>query len=252
MGMDMGLLDDAYAEASLNLKKARGILSDPIGSLKSQWDQGAPYRGALSGLLRGDMDAAAKSLDDPRVRETFSPTNIALAFAPMGIGMTKPVGMKALSVDVIDDTTKVHNFPNGAFVREQIVPSGKTFFYPGDSKAGIDWDRKALSLDDAISSISGMRISNALKERNSSLYGAIPKTWDAESRRVAKQLIDAGYSVDNFANSTQSKSKYLTLSDGTKIRMSNHDLPMQYDRPDFDFRFGNDPSLILNYLASKK
>lgn len=247
----MGLLDDVYAETSKNINKARGLLGDPVGAIKNQWNHGAPYRGAISGLLQGDFDAAARALDDPRVRETFNPTNVAMAFAPMGIGMTKPVGMKALSVDVIDDATKIHNFPNGAFVREQVVPSGKTFFYPGDAKTGVNWDRKATSLDDAIGAIGGMKISNALKERNNNLYGGIPKTWDAESRRIAKQLIDSGRMIDNFANSTQSKSKYMTLADGTKIRLSNHDLPVQYDRPDFDFRYGNDANLILDYLAGK-
>lgn len=69
-------------------------------------------------------------------------------------------------------------------------------------------------------------IESAQKQKESnSLIGQLKKQLGVED------------SAFDFARSTQSKSQYFTYKPtGTKIRISNHSLPLHYDQPDVDLR----------------
>lgn len=81
-----------------------------------------------------------------------------------------------------------------------------------------------------------------------SKYDAIPKHWKGDARNVAKSLIDNDVNISRFSSSTQSKSKYIELADGRKIRLSDHDLPLHYEGSDIDFRYGGDVADLLGKL----
>lgn len=96
------------------------------------------------------------------------------------------------------------------------------------------------SLEEAIASVRGARISAALRARDQAKYGNIPSLWSGEPKKAAKALIDAGIGIERFASSTQSKSKYIYTDAGTKIRLADHALPSSYDAADVDYRYGGD------------
>lgn len=105
------------------------------------------------------------------------------------------------------------------------------------------------SFADAVQSIRGARISATAKARIAR-YGVIPNTWDGDAKKLAKALIDANVSIDRFATSTQSRSKYIYLDDGRKVRLADHDLPGTYDAPDYDFRYGGDIKRLVEQIKS--
>lgn len=88
-----------------------------------------------------------------------------------------------------------------------------------------------------------MRRSNATT-KTLAKYDQIPRTWTGDAKKAAKALIDAGYSLD-FSNSTQSKSKYITVNGIVKVRLSDHELPANYDAPDVDYRYGGEVSDLV-------
>lgn len=146
--------------------------------------------------------------------------------------------------DVFGTGTHIeHIAPNGKdAVIQQVAPSGKVSFYPASVKDGsvnpLNWNA-FNSLEEAQTGLTGQKISESLKSRNKSLYGSIPNTWKGEERALAKKVIDEFGSAE-FRQSTQSKSKYLILPSGEKIRMSDHSLPLHYEGADHEFRFGSD------------
>lgn len=103
------------------------------------------------------------------------------------------------------------------------------------------------SFADAVQSIRGARISASAKARLAK-YSAIPNTWDGDAKKLAKALIDAGVSIDRFSTSTQSRSKYIYLDDGRKVRLADHELPGAYDAPDYDFRYGGDIQRLVEQI----
>jgi hypothetical protein len=103
---------------------------------------------------------------------------------------------------------------------------------------------------DAQASVRGQRISNALKSRNQSLYGDIPRAWSGDAKRIAKALIDAGVPIERFSQSTQSTSKYIYLASGEKVRISDHALPLGYESADYDFRIGGDIQSLVERIAT--
>lgn len=104
---------------------------------------------------------------------------------------------------------------------------------------------KYRSLDEAQAAVRGLRISATQKSKNAAKYGAIPNLWKGEEKKVAKALIDAGVGIERFASSTQSKSKYIYLESGLKVRLADHALPSSYDRPDVDYRYGGDIKALV-------
>lgn len=157
--------------------------------------------------------------------------------------------------DVFGDGRQIeHVSPDGrSAVVQQTLPSGKTVFYPADVDTQYGWVRPDMykqfdTFEAAQNKIKGMRISDSAKKRNAELYGDIPNTWTGDAKKIAKKLIDSGIAVSRFSSSTQSKSKYIELADGRKIRMSDHDLPLSYEGSDFDFRYGGDIAELLKKL----
>lgn len=64
-------------------------------------------------------------------------------------------------------------------------------------------------------------------------------------------LLKKQYGDDAFqlGKSTQSKSQYIThVPSGTKIRISDHDLPLHYDQPDVDLRIGASKEEMLTAI----
>lgn len=172
------------------------------------------------------------------------------------LGVMDNAGMSAWKQnDVFGDGRQIeHLSPDGkSAVVQQTFPSGKTVFYPADVDTQYGWVRPDMykqfdTFEAAQNKIKGMRISDSAKKRNAELYGDIPNTWTGDAKKVAKKLIDSGIAVSRFSSSTQSKSKYIELADGRKIRMSDHDLPPSYEGSDFDFRYGGDIAELLKKL----
>jgi hypothetical protein len=90
-------------------------------------------------------------------------------------------------------------------------------------------------------SVKGQELNKERKEKNS-LFGMLNKEYG-----------------DSFsqARSTQSVSKYITHDpSGTKIRISDHSLPIHYEQPDVDLRIHQTPKeqfeIIKKYLEAKE
>lgn len=156
-------------------------------------------------------------------------------------------------VDVFGNGSRVDHFDDakGLMYSAQKFPTGTrwTVFevFPtedgGDQVLGEMFKYK--SLEEAQSAVRGLRISNTQKAKNAAKYGGIPNLWKGEERKVAKALIDAGVGIERFASSTQSKSKYIYLESGLKVRLADHALPSSYDRPDVDYRYGGDIKALV-------
>lgn len=216
-----------------------------------------PILGDLFGLGAD----AYRFATDPSSR---TPGNYGLAafgllpFVPSGLGkISKSVDLNSMrAVDVFGNGRQVKYYDDkGNFIEKKTLPNDSVTWLAG--KAGkqefldnylTDVIKGFDSADEAYSRIGGLLGAQTRKANALSKYGQIPKTWDAESKKIAKQLIDGGHDVSKFLSSTQSKSKYIELADGRKIRLSNHDLPRNYESADIDFRFGGDVSALLDSL----
>lgn len=146
-------------------------------------------------------------------------------------------------VDLFGNGSRVQHFDDkrGLFYEAQKYPSGRIGWRAGEVIDGMDFwlsDKEFGSIEEAQAAIRGLRISNTIKQKNTEKYGAIPSLWSGEARRIAKAIIDAGIGVDRFSSSTQSKSKYVYLESGLKVRISDHALPASYDQADIDHRYG--------------
>lgn len=236
-GEGMGLLGNALPLAKSlaaplgamtlvsSLAKAKGVTTDVS---------------ALARALRGEAGAIA-------------PTDRLAGLLGDNAGMTE--NAKFRISDVFGNGSRLDHYDDakGLMYSQQKLPNGNskwTVFetYP-DSEGGNQVLGQMLqhgSLDDAIKSVRGARISQTLKTNNAAKYGGIPNTWDGEAKKVAKKLIDSGVDIDRFGQSTQSTSKYIYLANGRKIRMANHDLPSNYDAADFDHRYGGDIQSLIN------
>lgn len=156
-------------------------------------------------------------------------------------------------VDEIGNGNKVdyHDDAKGLIYSAQKFPTGTRWSvfekFPAEEggNQALGEMFKYKSLDEAKSAVRGLRISATQKLKNSSKYGAIPNLWKGEEKKIAKALIDAGISIDRFASSTQSRSKYIYLDSGLKVRLADHALPSAYDRPDIDYRYGNDIKALV-------
>lgn len=241
-----GLDHDAYrrlaGEAEARLTQARMNMTMPERLQSYPYDMLDVPQDQL--IVRGLLDGPAMSHADE---------------AAQGGGLLGKVDNAGMSAwkqnDVFGNGKQIeHLSPDGkSAVVQQTLPNGKTVFYPADVDATYGWVRPDMykrfdSFEAAQKSIKGMRISDAAKKRNTELYGNIPNTWTGDAKKVAKKLIDNGFDVSRFSSSTQSKSKYIELADGRKIRLSDHDLPSYYEGADFDFRYGGDISELIGKL----
>ena len=152
-------------------------------------------------------------------------------------------------VDVFGNGNRVQYFNDkkGIFIESQKYPTGKVKWRAGEVVDGFDqWfsSEEFDSKDSAEKSIRGYRS----KERSAQKYGDIPNLWRGEEKKVAKAIIDAGLEIDRFSSSTQSKSKYIYLESGLKIRLADHSLPIHYESPDIDFRYGDNIKALVDEI----
>lgn len=153
-------------------------------------------------------------------------------------------------VDLFGDGSRVQHFDDkrGLFFEAQKYPSGRTGWRAGEVIDGMDYwlsDKEFGSMEEAQDAVRGLRISSAIRQKNAEKYGSIPALWTGEAKRVAKAIIDAGIAVDRFSSSTQSKSKYVYLESGLKVRIADHALPASYDQADIDYRYGGDIKALV-------
>jgi hypothetical protein len=107
--------------------------------------------------------------------------------------------------------------------------AGKPFHVVGDS------------LDDVVTA--------ATKRKSASELAADRAKKSAESKSLIGRLRSEFGDAFKESRSTQSKSSYIEhVPSGTKIRISDHNLPMTYDQPDLDFRIGTPTEDILSVI----
>jgi len=141
-------------------------------------------------------------------------------------------------VAVSNDLT-IKTLPDGKFQADYspLYGGGKPFSALGDNPQEL--------MDMAIARVN--RSEKAMLQQQK--YSSIPNTWKGDAKKVAKNIIDE-YGDVSFASSTQSKSKYITLPSGEKIRISDHALPSSYEGADYDFRYGDDVNTLINLIKS--
>ncbi|PIP25620.1 MAG: hypothetical protein COX32_02445 [Candidatus Moranbacteria bacterium CG23_combo_of_CG06-09_8_20_14_all_41_28] len=139
---------------------------------------------------------------------------------------------------VSNDLT-IKTLPDGKFQADYspLYGGGKPFSALGDNPQEL--------MDMAIARVN--RSEKAMLQQQK--YSSIPNTWKGDAKKVAKNIIDE-YGDVSFASSTQSKSKYITLPSGEKIRISDHALPSSYEGADYDFRYGDDVNTLINLIKS--
>ena len=133
-----------------------------------------------------------------------------------------------------------------------VKPSGNAFTieYTPQWKSNVKpFQVQGGSIDEVVS-LADQRLDRSYAtQKGLAKYQSIPKAWTGEAKKIAKKVIDAGYDP-TFSASTQSRSKYMEIN-GQKIRLSDHDLPLNYDRPDVDFRYGSDINALLSRFQPK-
>lgn len=247
----MSLLGDLAAYVD-SLKRTAGnslrdMVSDPIGLLSQRLAQVAESLPAHPDE-RSVMPEAAGLLGRPSMQDWA--TGIATQAPTTGLlGHTSSAGLKSLPGGLFADDA------GNVFKSHGKMPSGTELWSVGSVNKGGQWIpyapemRYYQSLDEARAGIRAEKMA-ARAQDAAQKYSAIPQSWTGESRKIAKRLIDSGVPIDDFSMSTQSRSKYLSLSDGRKIRLSDHDLPLRYEAADIDFRLGRNIQDLLDMLAA--
>jgi len=167
-------------------------------------------------------------------------------------------GAKLREVDVFGNGSRIDHYDDkkGLMYSAQRFPAGErwTVFETFPAEEGGDQTLgemfKYKTLEEAQAAVRGLRISATQKAKNAAKYGTIPNLWKGEEKKVAKALIDAGVGIERFASSTQSRSKYIYLDSGLKVRLADHALPGAYDSPDFDYRYGGDINALVEEIKT--
>lgn len=238
----MGLLGDFTAYID-NLKRrgmntAQELASDPMGLLGRNVSAFSESLPAAPGEPQNEM------LARPGMQDWA--TGVAMNAPTMGLlGATKVSSLKTIGDGLFGDDA-------GNVFRKFLTPKGALW-----SAGQIDNSGGWVSYSPMLTFHNSLEAAQAaIKSEKSAArafdasqkYNLIPNSWTGESRNIAKKLIDNDIPIDSFAASSQSKSKYVTLGDGRKLRISNHDLPLGYESPDIDFRFGGDISNLLKQI----
>jgi hypothetical protein len=249
----MSLLGDLMIYADSLRRTAgnslRDMVSDPIGLLSQRAAQVAESLPAHPDE-RSVMPEAAGLLGRPSMQDWA--TGIATQAPTTGLlGHISNVGLKTLPGGLFADDA------GNVFKSHGKMPSGAELWSVGSMNKGGQWIpyapemRYYRSLDDARAGIRAEKMAARTHDAEQK-YSAIPRSWAGESRKIAKRLIDSGISVDDFSMSTQSRSKYVQLADGRKIRLSDHALPRHYEAADIDFRLGGDIQSLIDMLSAHK
>lgn len=250
----MGLLDDFAVYVDGLKRSAKNTLADtmndPGGLLSRRLSQVSESLPMPAGSVM--PQGGGELLPRPSMQEWG--TNVALNAPTMGLlGATipknklTPIGKYAGNADLFSDNT------GNGFVR-RTSPSGKEFWSPGKLTTTGDVDYYGLNMPMFDSYESAAAAIRKLKAQDRALvasrkYEGVPNSWTGEARKIAKALIDNDVPVDNFFSSTQSKSKYVYLQDGRKIRISDHNLPAHYESADIEHSFGDDIKNLLKKIS---
>lgn len=241
----MGLLSDftAYVDSlkRRGANTARELVADPMGLLGRNVSAFSESLPAAPGEPQNEM------LARPGMQDWA--TGVAMNAPTMGLlGTTKPplkpIGDGLFGDDVGNVFRKFSTPKNTLWAVGRIDDRGGWVPYAPELKfhESLDAARAGIRADKA-----SARAFDAAQK-----YNAIPNNWTGESRKIAKKLIDNYVPIDAFAASSQSKSKYITLADGRKLRISNHDLPLGYDAPDIDFRLGGDVDYLIKQILERE
>lgn len=264
----MGLLDFAFSQGDRMKRHLGGLLADPIGSIQQT-------AGLLSDFRRQDQELNATAFANPQ--NPLQVTSKAalgqlgdrmlagpLSFAPAGMilatGYTPKSGLpesirqnrvtpiaKSLPPNprydtvgnVYDDMNlRIAKLQDGNYVAQYDQPwmgKVKPFYATGDDvdellSYGLDRIQRSQSASTAA----------AKRQYRATLLG---------------QLEVGGMDPNDFqlAKSQRSSSTYLThIPSGTKVRVSDHDLPLGYEQPDIDLRHSQSvleqAEKVLKYL----
>ena len=123
-----------------------------------------------------------------------------------------------------------NEYKNGdTVILEDILPSGRKLYLTNKATGGF------ATLEEA------HKAGEKETKRNKS-FDDIPKTWSGDSKNAAKELIKSGYTDLTYNQSTQSKSKYITITGENtqvKLRISDHPMSSNYDDPDVNYIIGS-------------
>jgi len=213
-----------------------------LASLAMDWANPVPVSGLVGGIISkgGKAVDALKYSDDvarsvPIFKKYNPPKALGGKFPELkGVERRPNPAVVAVSNDLT-----IKTLPDGKFQADYspLYGGGKPFSALGDNPQEL--------MDMAIARVN--RSEKAMLQQQK--YSSIPNTWKGDAKKVAKNIIDE-YGDVSFASSTQSKSKYITLPSGEKIRISDHALPSSYEGADYDFRYGDDVNTLINLIKS--
>jgi hypothetical protein len=229
------------------------------------WNRGEKGAALLAGLgafplvpaFAGMVKQGGKSIDALSYVDKATKAKAGLLDDGVGgakIGEMKNTNQAWAQTDVFGSGSRIdHVSQDGkSAVVQQMTRPGVYRYYPANvhEQFGVqpNMSKGFDSLEEAQRNIKGMRISDTRKANSQAKYGEIPNLWDGEAKRMAKTLIDNNIPIAKFSSSTQSKSKYIELADGRKIRLSDHDLPLSYEGADVDYRYGGNVKDIIKNL----
>ena len=214
--------------------------------------RGATLAGLLKGIEPTDQQKALFNISDPSTMQ--GAFDLAITFAPIGIGMIKTSGLSPyhqlkinhLEQDLKDSIEALNNGP---------------YQYPNMNKNTLAFRVEALK--DKLQSA---------KENPSSVFGEPNDLINYSVRKGEKfaitnerdaQLTDIHRNLEKYASklgdvksydSNMSSSKYLELPNGIKIRISDHPIPKDFEqkfgKSDFNISNYDDAENVKNYIDS--
>ena len=175
--------------------------------------------------IRKDMEGYFASRSDAEFNESDHPREEDGKFGSGGSHYGSSLGYEKKEIF----PGSKNEYTNGdTNIVEDILPSGKKMYLTNKSAGGFDTFEEAHK--------AGVKES----KRNTS-FDDIPSTWKGDSKSAAKELIKAGYTNLKYNQSTQSKSKYITIvgeNTEIKLRISDHHMSKNYEDPDVNHMMG--------------
>lgn len=263
-GTQNALTYQPRTDAGQNALRSFGNAMEPVTNAlqrvqQASGDAGYAMGGPVGGMLGATLpDAAMMAL--PLGMRTRTPQAFPLP-------MQREAGAVVFGNKAIPATQAVPlNIPAQMSDKFAMTPSRQVAFFREnmdlklsqlpDGKYAIShspqWGAKAKEF-----SVTGDSVDEALNAAQQRLARGEAATKAATSRSLIGMLQNEYGDVFKLSNSTQSKSKYIEhLPTGTKIRISDHDLPLGYVQPDVDLRAGMTPkeqySEIVKALSAEK
>lgn len=225
-----------------------GLLGKATDSIRETFPGGEPYRVALGGLLSGDVNPLMGLLNAPVKVNPMTideATQIAMDWGPMGVGMIKSIGKGHAPESIRKNLVTGLN----------VMPKNAAYDSGGNLYADMSANIRPLSDGDFLGRYTPAwgskskpfyavgdnadEMADFLLKRNARSDRAVNAAAKAKESNSLLGRLKNQYGDDVFetARSTQSKSEYITHKpSGTKIRISDHDLPLHYEQPDVDLR----------------